>query len=437
MSARPTGQTAPVFRGGAVRAFLSRLCDTELPVMAALVALAVVSERFLLPAAGVALLYRALNWAGRGSPAVRTPGLWPALGLLLLLPVSLSVTAFPRATWTEVLRVLAGMGLFFAVTAWTRGRERLLIVSLGLAGLSVLLGIAAVGSVHWLSDKIRLIPVEIIRRLPRLIADVVHPNVMAGAMAVLVPFPAALALWGLPPRRFGATFLRAAGGLATLLLLGLLVLSQSRGGMAAAAGGLLLLTWLRWPRWGWLPTAAALAAGAFFTARGVDLVRLVTVQAVASGGSVSGRMEIWSRALFMLQDFPFTGVGMGTFGQVVDLFYPLGTQPVGIPHAHNLFLQIGVDLGYPGLVCWLLLLLASTAAAWKAYRSPDRAIQPAGAALLAAFAILCAHGLVDAVLWDTRPAVLVWGLFGLAAAAQKIAGASQPENSPVTDGRVG
>ena len=34
------------------------------------------------------------------------------------------------------------------------------------------------------------------------------------------------------------------------------------------------------------------------------------------------RLEIWSRAIYMLQDFPFTGIGMGAFRQVANLLYP-------------------------------------------------------------------------------------------------------------------
>ena len=55
--------------------------------------------------------------------------------------------------------------------------------------------------------------------------------------------------------------------------------------------------------------------------------------------SLDSRVEIWSRALYALQDFPFTGVGLGTFRRVVNLLYPLFLVPpdVDIAHAHNIF----------------------------------------------------------------------------------------------------
>ena len=71
----------------------------------------------------------------------------------------------------------------------------------------------------------------------------------------------------------------------------------------------------------------------------------------------------------MLQDFPFTGIGMGSFEQVTNLLYPLFIAPGGgITHAHNLFLQVAVDLGLPGLVAWLSILILVVAVSWRVYR---------------------------------------------------------------------
>ena len=87
-------------------------------------------------------------------------------------------------------------------------------------------------------------------------------------------------------------------------------------------------------------------------------------------GGADQRLEIWSRALYMLQDFPFTGIGMGAFRQVANLLYPffLAGPDAEIPHAHNIFLQVGVDLGLPGLIAWLALLILVCVCAWLVYR---------------------------------------------------------------------
>jgi len=65
------------------------------------------------------------------------------------------------------------------------------------------------------------------------------------------------------------------------------------------------------------------------------------------------------RAHSMLSGFPFTGMGMGTFGYVVPVLYPLFmvSPDVVILHAHDEFLQVAVDLGLPGLVSFLAIYL--------------------------------------------------------------------------------
>jgi len=129
----------------------------------------------------------------------------------------------------------------------------------------------------------------------------------------------------------------------------------------------------------------------------------------------------------MIQDFSFTGVGMGSFGRVADLLYPFFLAPPGqIPHAHNLFLQVAGDLGIPGLLAWLAVLLAVMAAAWQVYRSGQRhhhgSLRAAlGAGLLASQVALMVHGLTDATVWGmTKPAVVVWAMWGLTLAAHRV-----------------
>ena len=144
-----------------------------------------------------------------------------------------------------------------------------------------------------------------------------------------------------------------------------------------------------------------------------------------SSGTISGwdgRREIWSRAIYMIQDFPFTGIGMGSFGDVADALYPFFSySPGAVPHAHNLFLQIAVDLGIPGLIGWLAILLVIFALSWKLYRygRVHQNVQCAalGAGLLCSQMALVVHGMTDAVTWGmVRPAPLVWAIWGLAVA---------------------
>jgi putative inorganic carbon (HCO3(-)) transporter len=127
--------------------------------------------------------------------------------------------------------------------------------------------------------------------------------------------------------------------------------------------------------------------------------------------------------MYMIQDFPFSGVGMGTFSEVADRLYPFFLfAPGTVEHAHNLYLQVAVDLGLPGLIAWLAILFALVAAAYLTWRSGRASgsswLAGIGAGLLAAQVALVVHGFTDAVVWGmVRSAPLVWLVWGLGAAA--------------------
>ncbi len=87
-------------------------------------------------------------------------------------------------------------------------------------------------------------------------------------------------------------------------------------------------------------------------------------------GDWDGRLEIWSCAVNLMRDFPFTGIGMGAFQELAERFYAYDIYaPEHIPHAHNLFLQVTLDLGIPGIVAWLSILLAMLFVSWQVYKT--------------------------------------------------------------------
>jgi len=142
-----------------------------------------------------------------------------------------------------------------------------------------------------------------------------------------------------------------------------------------------------------------------------------------SESSVLGRMEIWSKAIFMLEDYPFTGIGMGLFGPVADTLYPFTTFTANtVEHAHNLFLQIGLDLGIPGLISWLSILGINIVTAWIiTLRGKRKWHMGLGAGLLAGQLAILFHGMTDSVLWGmVRPSPMIWLIWGLVFSAYRL-----------------
>lgn len=101
-------------------------------------------------------------------------------------------------------------------------------------------------------------------------------------------------------------------------------------------------------------SAAALALVYLPTAFWIQLLGISDVAAITEPATLGldSRIEIWQRAVYLIQDFPLTGADMNTFDPVVRTLYPLfiaGPQSP-INHAHNHLLQAGVDLGILALI---------------------------------------------------------------------------------------
>ena len=352
---------------GRVRTAAVRLAALEIWPVALGVAAGIVSTRALPVTLVAAAIFWPLRWLAHGRLTVRTPADWPIGLLLLTLPVTLWATALPDVTRPQVLRLATGIALYYAIVNWTTTAGRLRLLGWGLAAAGLLLAASAPVSVQWIAaGKLTFIPEALYRRLPTLLSDPIHPNVMAGALVILLPCALALLLFAWRELRWYERGLAAAAGLA---MLAVLVLTKSRGGLMGLAAALVILVVLRWRR-GWLVAPAGVVVATLAIWR-IGIARVAEALATTQSlGGLDGRLEVWSRAIFMAQDFPFTGIGMGTFRQVANAMYPffLAGPDADIPHAHNLFLQVAVDLGLPGLVAWSALFLLACTAAWQLYR---------------------------------------------------------------------
>ena len=398
----------------ALRSALKFIEGYELIPVAAMVATATVSERLLLPALLAIAFLALLRWASSARLIPRTPLDLGVAGLILMSGVSLAITALPEKSQIQALRLWIGIGLFYSLAAWVTSARRAETLGLGTALFAGFLALVALVSVQWIADKLRIVNFTFLNRLPELVSDRVHPNVMAGNLAILLPFPLAVAFFS------HKRFLWALRGF--FLLVGLavgvvIILTQSRGAVLAVAAALFLMVWLYSAWAGGALTLVGLGVLGYAFFSGYDFVR-VYYWLVAFGGDTLGiRAEIWSRALFMLHDFPFTGIGIGSFTDVMNMLYPLRPTPVEIGHAHQIFLQVGVDLGLPGLVAWCGCLLAAIACAVDLYlegrRQKSGWRSMIGAGVLASMTALLVHGMTDAVTWGTRAEVLTWAVWGI------------------------
>lgn len=388
-----------------------------------------------------------LRWIARREPWPSTPFNGALLLLALVIPVAVWASALPALTLPKLTGLILGLGAYRAIAFSVHDRRSFLrgVAALALAGLAIwavgFLGAGWGTKFAWFGPIVSRLP-RALTVLPSAPDSGINPNQLAGALVLFLPLAAAGVVGWWRERRWWLALLSLA---ALGLAFGTLALTQSRSGWLGAAAGLLALVMLaglasRQRRLQVLalalPLALILAFGAFFALNPDIVARFFDTPSGTAGEiAFSGRPEIWSRALYAIQDFPFTGAGLGAFRRVVNLLYPLFTisPDTDIAHAHNMFLQVAVDVGLPGLIAYLALLELAGVVAWGAARRSSGVVCALGVGLFAGLIALHVYGLADALALGSKPGLVFWMVLGLIAVLPRV---TQVAASPLAPAKV-
>ena len=349
-----------------------------------------------------------------------------AVGLLLLmLGVSLTVTYDLSVSGPKIAGIFLGVALLYGTVGFGRQRRSLWPVVAFVLLAGALMGVVGLVGAQWLPPFAFLNGARLLLPLPGgvpgAVNGIVNPNELAGVLCWLLPLQLACFITNLRGRRRGRAALAVALAVAMLFSGFLLLATLSRGGILAAILGLLLVVAChvstRWRLVLTIGVLVGLAALVAYTGSRADQ------NFVGDAVGMTGRLEIWSRALLGIADFPLTGMGVNGFRHVVDVLYPLYSVPADIDlgHAHNQLLQAALDLGVPGLVAYLAIWFVSAALLWRAYtrlrqrhatfHSYFGLVAGLAGSLLAGWLF----GIFDAIALGARPGFLWWLLLGLAA----------------------
>ncbi|MBI5305147.1 MAG: O-antigen ligase family protein [Chloroflexi bacterium] len=416
------------------------LLRLEFVLLAAIYFYFVISDRTPL----VAWIVIALIWIARVTTQGirRTPFDLPIVILLALLPVSLAVSTNWSLSVPKVYGVVLSALFFYALVNQVATRDDLnntmfwLVVVFAAIALAGIIGTDwaqnKIVSATWLYDRLP----RFIQGIPRSIAGGFARNGVGGTLALTIPFLAALAsqysvfrvqysvfsVQYSDKKRLNTEYwtLNTVVLVALVLSLVALALTQSRGGMLGTAVGLLAIAIWRERRFAWLIVAGALALGVLFALGYGDALLAFILRMDAGAGTFASRLEVWSRGVMMVQDFPYTGIGIGTYNDLAHALYPffIAAPDEVVAHAHNNFLQVAVDLGIPGLIAYTALMTLFVILAWRAYR----ALPEARALIVGVSAGMLAHqvfGLTDAFMLGTKPGVLMWIFLALVAALDR------------------
>ncbi len=393
--------------------------------------------RGFLPWVGLGLV--AVGWLLRGIGSrvwlVRTPLNRPIVALLLMAGVSLYPSVDLGLSMPKFHGILLGFAIYYAtLVAVTTPRHFWLGVGLLTASLIAIISLGLVGS-NWDQSKAPFLS-PVYSLFPQIIRDVqssfgprvgINSNELGGTLAFLIPLPLALAIGGRLSRPLVVGLIASVCG--SLILV---VLAASRSAIISIGISAVLLVIWRWRRSG----LALMAVGLFAigitlslnTPVAVNFLLKTSASSTAFGeGSLTARLEIWERAVYMIQDTPFTGIGLNTFPSVQKTLYPsfLNNSEENISHAHNVFLQTAVDLGVAGLLAFLGLWVYVAHTGWRAYRhvrgrgghEPFRA---AVVGILLGCLSYLIFGLTDAITLGAKPTVFLWLIIGLLVSIQRM-----------------
>jgi O-antigen ligase len=252
------------------------------------------------------------------------------------------------------------------------------------------------------------------------------PNFFAAYQVVAIPL--VLVLAGQPRRRW----LRVGLYATVLVLIASVLTTLSRGGLIALvviAVLTLVLPWRTIFRSRVQKTAVVLvvlaAAGlGFQTVSGTLTPRL---DAVFAEGGGSGRLILWQGAWTSIKERPVTGLGYGSFSAASDdlIFRTPGASVraydlhVQGEHAHNAYIGTAAELGIPGLMLFLGLLV-STALALRRTAARARARDASFVARVAnALTISLVGWAIASIFLTTETSRPLWIVVGIALALPK------------------
>jgi len=366
------------------------------------------AEKMIVLGVAIGLLIKGAPLAPK-SPAVRRILL---AGLLVLAAIALSAThaTFITPVVRETLKQLEYLLIFWCgANLALMYKESGTWFEAGVVGASLLVvGVAAAQAIFGGAPSGIIVNNH---ALPRVAGTLEGPNQLAGFLEVGLP------VLFLSPLLMQDR-LRVVRWIAIALAVAVMILTQSRAGMAIALLVYAAL-WLidrRAARATLAPFAIGALAGlgvALWWYWGVAhdiasaLLRLVLYMWPQDPGGVGTRNELWQAAITLFQRQPVFGVGAGNFELLLPTVGLNGVQT----HANSLWLQTLAEQGVVGLAAFV----AFTIVALREWVIGMSQSWLARAALLATAGLLL-HQVFDYLFFFPKVGLLWWLLLGVAAA---------------------
>ncbi len=362
------------------------------------------------------------------------------IGLVLLLPVGLAISHSQELSLVKIHGVLISVAIFVITLNLIRSMKWIKWAILALVAMAFFLSLLALFGADWSSGD-SVLPSRLLAILPLPVAVIqkltssggIHVNTIGGTTALFVPLLASLLLdRGAFKRAFLRKNRRARSidliykfiiFLVMIFVLFILVMTQSRGAfLGCVVGVYILMVWKNKRFLYFIPLAFLalfIAMLVFADGEPARFLLLLDTYSNPEGDTLQTRIEYWKNTIYLIQDFPITGAGIGTYGKIFHDIYPFATPLATVRplfYAHNMYLAIAADMGLPALVLYLALFSGFFCMVFYAMRQSRSIVKTLLRGLVSGLAAHMVYGLMDNYMLGEKLGVSVWVFFGICAA---------------------
>ncbi len=137
--------------------------------------------------------------------------------------------------------------------------------------------------------------------------------------------------------------------------------------------------------------------------------------------STNYRVFIWRGSANLAADYALTGIGVGekAFSRVYPYYAFAGIETA--PHAHNLFLQLFIEVGIFGFIIFMAAMICMLQSGFSlAKNGEDKEVRLIGCGALCGILAALLQGMTDYIWYNYRVFFIFWIVIGIISAARRI-----------------
>ena len=143
--------------------------------------------------------------------------------------------------------------------------------------------------------------------------------------------------------------------------------------------------------------------------------RIRTATQMEEESSLSSRILVWGGVMVMIKEYPYLGIGPGTFGTIFTQYQPPGLTSHHTM-AHNDYLHFTSEMGIPLIPIVIWMIIALYRKGFKKLKNPSRLVRGVTLGAMSGITAILIHSISDFNLHIPSNAILFTVLAALVVA---------------------